>query len=89
VLAAIGLNMSDLFPQRHGRDFDPTAPQSGPPRFRASELLSLAARECLVVALAAEDFANGKGLSDKDYARIMTALEILSAIVLEVSSNGR
>lgn len=85
ILGAIGLDVADLFPSRHGRDFDPTAPKTRSPRFRASELLDLAIREASICALAARALRAGVELSDGDIARLDRAVETLFALKREVS----
>ncbi|NJD05590.1 MAG: DNA primase [Methylococcaceae bacterium] len=86
VLAAIGLEMTDLFPPRmHGRDIGPLAPRKPAPRFSARDLLELAALESRIVAIAACDLAAGVALSADDLLRVTLAAEILYGIVREVS----
>ena len=79
VLAAIGLELRDLYPQRfshrrHGRR----------PQFSARDILLLLNQESSVLLVAASDIASGKRLSPADVARIITArsrIERLSEIV--------
>jgi len=84
IVHAIGLTFRDLFPQTHGKDFDPTAPKINPPRFRAAELLEIAAFESRIVAIAVLDIAGGKPLNDADADRVVRAADTLSEIVREV-----
>jgi len=75
VLGALGLAMTDLFPQRLG-DF---APRRGV--FSASDALRGLALESSVVALAAVDIAEGRNVDSRRVAvaagRIATALEFV------------
>jgi hypothetical protein len=75
VLGALGLAMTDLFPQRLG-DF---APRRGV--FSASDALRGLAFESSVVALAAVDIAEGRNVDGRRVAtaagRIATALEFV------------
>ena len=66
VLSAIGLTFKDLFPPKiEGHRYRPE-------RFPARDLLSLAAREALVVAMAAETQAR-EVLAECDRARLIQA----------------
>jgi hypothetical protein len=79
VLAAVGLTVSDLFPER---------PQEMPQRrgdFTALDALRALTREGTIVALVASDLAEGKPVSEVDaqrvrqsVGRIATALEFVS-----------
>lgn len=67
VLGAIGMDMTDLFPERQ---------TSAPPertRFYASDLLRVIAFETTVVMVAAYDIAKGKKLSEPDMLRVELA----------------
>jgi len=69
VVAAVGLDMRDLFPERRDRQ-----PGDGTPRERrpwmAADLLKLAAHEAVIVVLCAADMAAGKPV---DHARLLEA----------------
>lgn len=74
VLAALGIDMADLFPERDS--------QHGKPERRpipAADVLRCVSFEALVVALAAQNIADGKVLSDTDMARLRLASQRLQA----------
>lgn len=76
VVAAAGLTLSDLFPER--------LEHSGPRRdlkhrHAAVEALKQLAHESLVVALAAENLAHGMSLSNQDRGRLLEAAGIIRA----------
>jgi len=85
IVAAAGLEPSDLFPRTHGRNFDASAPRPKPQKFRAYELLETASFYARIVALAACDLAANKPLPEKDMQSLLVAADVLSEIVLEVS----
>lgn len=67
VLGAVGLDMTDLFPEK---------PSYAPPertRFYASDLLRVIAFEATVVMVAAYDVAKGKKLAEPDMRRVELA----------------
>jgi hypothetical protein len=66
VVAAIGLDIADLFPQQPGRY---RRPERRP--FSAGDLLSLAAWESLIASLISGDIARGK--PDADRQRLLQA----------------
>lgn len=87
IVAAVGLNLSDLFPSRiHGCDFDPTAPRRPPPRFSAGALLELVTREALVIAAAIGQLRKGEPLNETDAERVARAVETILAARREVLS---
>lgn len=72
ILAAIGLEMTDLFPERITTD------KRGERRpFPAIDALKCVAFECLVVAAAAAAMATGQPLSSVDRERLLVAAERL------------
>lgn len=81
VVAALGLDMRDLFPPRHDRE-----PGAGTPRERkpwlASDLLRLAAFEASVVVLIAVDVGTGKPI---DHARLIEAASRLADLAEEAA----
>lgn len=85
VLAAVGLELSSLFPERPSRAIDPRGARPQAPRFHAGDLIRLAAFEARVCAVGAADILAGKALSDADRARFGLAVETLEAIAWEVS----
>lgn len=84
ICAAVGLSTADLFPRRHGRDFDPTAPRPKRPRFSAGELLPLVVTEALILSLAWRSVANGEMLSEADMERTELAEKAVMAAWREV-----
>ncbi len=77
VVAAIGLELSDLFPAR--RDFDANAPRPKHPKFRPSELFPLVVTEALILALAWRTVADGGELSLDDRERAeLAAIAVIS-----------
>lgn len=74
VVAAVGLEMSDLFPERelqHGK------PERRP--IPAADILRCIAFEALIVSVAALDIAAGKSLPEVDLARLRVAAQRLQA----------
>jgi hypothetical protein len=79
IVAAVGLELTDLFPPR-------TAAHSmkGERRsFPASDVLSSVAFEALVVAVAASRLSQGNPINDTDRARLLLAGSRLQAAVRE------
>lgn len=78
VLAAIGMDIGDLFPAK------PQSPGAGSPRerrpWRASDLLRLASHESTVALLVAADIAAGRRVSDADRKRLLEASARLADI---------
>lgn len=75
ILAAVGLEMSDLFPEGHenGQGRSERRP------FPASDALRCVAFESLVCVAAANDLAAGKTLSQTDRERLLLAAERLNS----------
>ena len=73
ILAAVGLEMSDLFPDKL---LDGGRPVERRP-FPATDALRCVAFECLVVAAAAAAMATGQPLSSVDRERLLVAAERL------------
>jgi len=86
VLAAVGMTFDDLFPDRQARDFDPTKPQSKPPRYFASELLRTALFEATIVTVALGRVLSGATLDGDDLRRVKLAMTAIDAIRREVSN---
>jgi hypothetical protein len=80
VLAAVGLEMDALFPERSIGD---KKPERRP--FAAIDALRCLAFEGLVVFLAAKDIRAGKALSDDDIERLGLAVSRIGA-ALEVAA---
>ncbi|WP_367025475.1 DNA primase [Methylococcus sp. ANG] len=83
VLAAVGLEVKDLFPPR-----DPPpegfAPRQGIPEARARDLIELAAREATICAIVAGDVLEGRGTTAADCQRARQAVETIHEITREV-----
>ena len=79
VLAAIGLEFSDLFPP-DSRVTDPANPERRP--FPASDVLRALNREALIVAAAAGFLLEGRPFSDEDRERLVLAYERIQAAVV-------
>lgn len=73
VLAAVGMDMTDLFPpDSKRREYGPGKP-GVKPAFYASDLMRIIAFEALVVQIVAFDIASGKRPSEEDRQRMMLA----------------
>jgi hypothetical protein len=68
VLGAIGLEMTDLFPDKVD-----SAPVRSP--FSAADLLRIIHMETLIVNICAEDMSQGKALTSEDRERLKLATE--------------
>jgi hypothetical protein len=74
VLGAIGMEMSDLFPETDRYDHSkPSKPVK--PAFYATDLLRIIAFEAVVVSIADYDMSRGKQLGEKDMERMKVAFE--------------
>jgi hypothetical protein len=85
VLDAIGMDMTDLFPERQRDDY---TQKRGPERvkFYASDLLRVIAFEATVVMIAARDLSRGRKLSESDMQRLESAWQRIDAAM--GASNG-
>jgi hypothetical protein len=81
ILAAVGLEMSDLFPPR--QLFDGRKPERKP--FYADDALRCLAFESKLILLAALETIEGKPLNDGDFDRLVLAVERIET-ALEVTS---
>ena len=70
VLSAVGLSFSDLYPERIGPDHSYKPVQQ---RFDARQVLRVLRSEANLVAIAAENIAEGITLSDDDRDRVFNA----------------
>ncbi len=78
VVSAIGLELSDLFPERPTHYHGATRPN----HFHAArEALQLQGRQALIVAIAAENLASGISLTDEDRALLLAAARRLRTTV--------
>lgn len=87
VLAAVGLEFSDLYPERLP-DL-PGKPERRP--FPASDVLRALNREALIVSAAAGFLLEGRSISDEDRARLALAFERIQEAVAYsgVNQHGR
>lgn len=70
IVAALGLMLSDLFPERLTHCAKPTRPNHW---HAAREALRAVSAEALLVALAAENISKGMKFSPEDHARLILA----------------
>lgn len=78
ILDSIGLEFSDLFPERIGEE------QMLKPireHFSPRDLLYLIQQEARIVCIAAIDLKNGKPLNDVDQKRLITAMERINEVI--------
>lgn len=68
ILGAVGLSMTDLFPERLGHHY---RPERMP--FSAVDVLRVMQREAGIVALASADLVDGKPISETDSERLCVA----------------
>lgn len=85
VLAAIGLELKDLFPQRDNDAY--TASKRTGERWVPRDVLAAVAREALIALLAAEAVQSGTLLSDDDRNRLALAAGRLRAAAKEVGTH--
>lgn len=81
VLGAVGMDMTDLFPERDERLDHNQVTKPIKPAFYASDLLRIASFECLVVMIAAYDMRRGKKLSESDMNRLQIAQQRIEEVV--------
>jgi hypothetical protein len=81
VLGAVGMDMSDLFPERVERSDYRQPLKSLKPAFYASDLLRIASFECIVVMIAAYDMRRGKQLSESDMSRLQVAQQRIEEVI--------
>ena len=81
VLGAVGMDMSDLFPERVERSDYSQPLKSLKPAFYASDLLRIASFECIVVMIAAYDMRKGKQLSESDISRLQVAQQRIEEVI--------
>lgn len=84
VLAAIGLELKDLFPERDNDAYS-TSKRPGE-RWVPRDVLAAVAREALITLLAAEAVHSGTLLSDDDRNRLAVAAGRLRAAAREVGA---
>ena len=71
ILAAVGLDLCDLFPAKLG------AAQSTRRPFNASDVLALVAIECSVAVVVCADVLRSRTVSELDFDRLLTAAQRL------------
>lgn len=81
VLSAVGLDMTDLFPDRVAQ---PGTPKPKAPRFSAYELFPLLIQEALILALAFDAVVSGVALADTDLQRAEQAYSAVLRLNSEV-----
>ena len=81
VLAAIGLDVSALFPDKVSNPYEKHKPA---PRFNKAELFDLVVQEAGVVTLAFNDLLLGHALSDTDRERTIEAYNAIMRLHCEV-----
>lgn len=88
VLDALGLDMTDLFPERPRDDYTP-AQRKGPERvkFYASDLLRVIHFEATVIMVAGHDVAKGRKLSQSDMERVQQAYQRIDSALKAADGN--
>lgn len=75
VLSALGLNLSDLFPEKLGDHIKPTRS-----RIPLRDLVSLLDHESFVIFIVACDLLNKKTIDDESLARLRMAVQRISGV---------
>lgn len=93
ILAAVGLGIADLFPERF-HDPSPDGRRAAREAFRQAgwrAALGVLGREAAVTAIAAHDLAEGRALAGADHERLLTACARIDAarVLLIDADNGR
>lgn len=82
VLASVGMDMSDLFPDDGKRaQYPVTGMPRVKPAFYASDLIRILSFEALVVSICASDLRKGKPLSDTDRDRLALAQQRIEEVM--------
>jgi hypothetical protein len=87
VISALGMDMTDLFPDRIETDYSKPRKNDGP-RFYASDLLRVIAFEATVVMVAARDVSRNKKLSESDMSRVQLACERIDSALRMADGNA-
>lgn len=82
VLSAVGLEITDLFPDRVS---DPYGPAPKTPKFSAYELFPLLVQEAVILALAWSDVITNGVMSEADKQRTRQAYQCVMRLHAEVS----
>ena len=78
ILAAIGLELSDLMPE------NPSYQKGNkPPRFNKYELFDRLVHESIILSLAVRQLLNFQDLSTEDEARVLVAENVINSIAME------
>lgn len=85
VVHAVGLDLRDLFPPKPPGDRGPLRPAQ---RWVPRDALEAVARECLLVAIVAEDVHQGRTPTEADMHRLAQATGRIRAAAREVGTNG-
>ena len=79
ILAAIGLELSDLMPE------NPSYQKGNkPPRFNKYELFDRLMHESIILCLAVRQLLNFQDLSAEDMARVSIAENVINSIAMEI-----
>jgi hypothetical protein len=79
ILAAIGLELSDLMPE------NPSYQKGNkPPRFNKYELFDRLMHESIILSLAVRQLLNFQDLSAEDMARVSIAENVINSIAMEI-----
>ena len=81
VLGAIGLDMTDLFPERVAAPGAGTAPQRL--RLPASQAIEILERETMIVAVVGGDMVRKKDITEPDHRRLIQAVSRVQFIAQE------
>ena len=81
VLGAIGLDMTDLFPERVAAPGTGTAPQRL--RLPASPAIEILERETMIVAVVGGDMVRKKDITETDHRRLIQAVSRVQFIAQE------
>lgn len=73
IVAAVGLELSDLFPENDKQDWNSKAPRRRQ-RWLPHEAFEALIQDAMVIELAAEEQARGKTLTEKDRQRLAEAV---------------
>ena len=83
IVSAVGLNIADLFPSRSS-EYEGYTPKHRPKLITATQGLEICAKESLLIAVIASDFAKSTVLSEKDRERLLLAAGRVCAVYAEV-----
>jgi hypothetical protein len=82
VVAAMGMDMGDLFPPDDKRlEYPVEGKKRLKPAFYASDLIRILSFEALVVSICASDVRKGKKLSDEDNERLRVAQQRIEEVM--------